>query len=179
MRQGMPAHIRSIRMDGFLNQALQAALDVIKSCFHYYNYTGMDNDRKESGFLEISHTADWAISVWAPDLEGLLVESARGMYALMHFQIQGEPRFERYFELQSEDAEEMLVSFLGELLHYAEYENICFDQIILRIQEYHLKANLTGSSIIKQHKEIKAVTYHNLRIKKIHDRLEATIVFDV
>ena len=34
------------------------------------------------GFEEITHTADWALRVWADDLEGLFAEAARGMYAL-------------------------------------------------------------------------------------------------
>ncbi len=36
-----------------------------------------------SGFREKDHTADWELEVWAPDLPGLLVEAARGMYWLM------------------------------------------------------------------------------------------------
>jgi SHS2 domain-containing protein len=34
------------------------------------------------GFEEKAHTADWALRVWADDLEGLFAEAARGMYAL-------------------------------------------------------------------------------------------------
>jgi SHS2 domain-containing protein len=139
----------------------------------------MVNDRKESGFLEISHTADYSIWVWAPDLTGLIAASGRGMYALMDCLFQPEPLIERYFEIQSGDAEEMLVAFLGELLHYVDQERIGFTNFNICIDHNRLVANLSGGYILKQGKEIKAVTFHNLSIQQIHSRFETTVVFDV
>jgi SHS2 domain-containing protein len=37
----------------------------------------------ESGFKEVSHTADLAVEVWAPDLEGLLRCAALALYHLL------------------------------------------------------------------------------------------------
>jgi len=139
----------------------------------------MIDDWKVSGFLEISHTADWAIRVWAPDLAGLMEESARGMYALMGCQLQLVPVIERSFEVQNGDAEDLLVAFLAEILNYAEQEKVGFESFNVRITHNYLAAQLSGGIIIHQGKEIKAVTYHNLSIQQIHDRFEATIVFDV
>ena len=139
----------------------------------------MVNDWKESGFIEISHTADWAIRVWASDLAGLMEESGRGMYALMDCQLQSEPVIERYFELHSGDGEDFLVAFLAELLYFAEYEEIGFVNFDIRIDLNRLTAHLTGGHIKKLGKEIKAVTYHNLSIQQVNGRFETTIVFDV
>ena len=139
----------------------------------------MVNDWQESGFIEISHTADCAIKVWASDLAGLMEESGRGMYALMDCQVQSEPVIERYFELQSGDAEDLVVAFLVELLHFAEKEKIGFANFNVHIDQNRLTAHLTGGHIIKLGKEIKAVTYHNLSIQQVHGRFETTIVFDV
>lgn len=139
----------------------------------------MIDDRKVSGFLEISHTADWAIRVWAPDLAGLMEEGARGMYALMECQLQLVPGTERHFELQSGDAEDLLVAFLAEILNYIEQDKVGFESFNLQVNQNGLAAQLTGGQIIHQGKEIKAVTYHNLSIQQVHGRFEATIVFDV
>jgi len=35
-----------------------------------------------SPYVEVEHTADWALRVWAPTLEELFVDAARGMYEL-------------------------------------------------------------------------------------------------
>jgi SHS2 domain-containing protein len=42
-----------------------------------------------------------------------------------------------------------------------------------------LHAELGGALIASQEKEIKAVTYHNLVIRRIHKGLAVNIVFDV
>jgi SHS2 domain-containing protein len=139
----------------------------------------MVNDLKGSGFLEISHTADWSIKVWAPDLAGLMEASGCGMYALMECQVQPEPVIERYIMLQSGDAETMLVAFLNELLYYLEQEKIGFTIFDIQIDQKRLTAQLSGGVVNRQRKEIKAVTYHNLSIQQVQGRLETTIVFDV
>ena len=38
--------------------------------------------RKDAGFQEIEHTADWALQVWAPDLPILFTLAAEGMNSL-------------------------------------------------------------------------------------------------
>ena len=52
------------------------------------------------GYEEISHTADWALRVWADDLAGLLVESAQGMNWLSGAELAESPRTKKTFETQ-------------------------------------------------------------------------------
>ncbi len=135
--------------------------------------------RNIQGYVEIAHTADWAIKVWAPDLAGLLVEAARGMVALMEFTFEGPKLADRQIELGAEDAEELLVSFLSELLFIGESEGIGFVNAHISLQGYHLSAIVDPRKILSQRKEIKAVTYHNLVIRECAEGLETVIVFDV
>ena len=65
------------------------------------------------GFEEKAHTADWALRVWADDLEGLFAEAARGMYALSGAQLAEGPQVKRSFAAQSADAESLPVAFLS------------------------------------------------------------------
>jgi SHS2 domain-containing protein len=132
-----------------------------------------------AGFLEITHTADWALKVWAADLPGLFVQAARGMYFLMEIGMTSQPRVHRVLELAADDAEGLLVSFLGELLYYLEQEKLAFDSILVSMDNLLLHAELEGSFITAQSKEIKAVTYHNLAIQKTGSGLEVTIVLDI
>ncbi|MGD9091344.1 MAG: archease [Anaerolineales bacterium] len=131
------------------------------------------------GFTERDHTADWELEVWAPDLPALLVEAARGMYSLSGTQVQEYPIVTRSFELSAIDAEGLLVSFLQELLYFAEMEDIAFNKLSLKVDGYDLQASLQGGKLHTQAKEIKAVTYHNMSIRETERGLEVCIVFDV
>ncbi|MGW8143575.1 MAG: archease [Anaerolineales bacterium] len=131
------------------------------------------------GFREIPHTADWELEVWAPDLESLLEQTARGMYHLTHLNLALGPRLTRKLELQFFEPEMLLVDFLTELIYFSESEKIAFDNFNLQIQGDRLIAHLSGSKIKSLAKEIKAATYHNLEIRDTGVGLVANIVFDV
>jgi len=131
------------------------------------------------GFEEISHTADWSIRVWADDLAGLLVESARGMNWLAGAELADQPRVKQSFEAEGPDGESMLVAFLSELVYYAEQQNLGFDDFAIETKNDRLKAEIEGAPLKSLSKAIKAVTWHNLKIKETERGLEVEIVFDV
>ena len=133
----------------------------------------------EAGFREIEHTADWELEVWAPDLLALLEQAAIGMYTLEGVRLRAESRVDRSFSLPMEDAESLLVRFLGELLYLGEQENLAFDRFDLHLDAGWLHARLAGAAIETVRKEIKAVTYHNLAIRTTGKGLDVHIVFDV
>jgi SHS2 domain-containing protein len=72
----------------------------------------MIQENSKSGYLELAHTADWALKVWAPDLVRLFIEAAAGMYMLMEVQLEHEPRSSVPLDLQAFDDESLLVAFL-------------------------------------------------------------------
>lgn len=131
------------------------------------------------GFIEIEHTADWALKVWAPDLSELFMQAAKGMYWLIETTLQTEPRQERAIALEGDDTETLLVGFLSELLYYGESEGLAFDAFDVSILGSSLAARVQGAPIAEQKKEIKAVTYHNLAIEQTPHGVQTTIVFDV
>ena len=134
----------------------------------------------EFGFRELAHTADWELEVWAPDLATLLEQAARGMYALSGMRLlPGLPQ-ERLIALHAADAEGLLVRFLTELLWVEQEEKLGFDQFAISVEgQCDLRAELSGSTIAKLDKEIKAVTYHNLAVQITSQGLQVNIVFDV
>ncbi len=138
----------------------------------------MDN-KKLRGYQELEHTADWELRVWAPDLAALFVEAARGMYALTGVRMGDGPETVRLLELDADDPESLLVAFLSELLFLGEQEALAFDQMALVVNDSSLRGDLRGRPVVSQDKEIKAVTYHNLRIKRGQRGLEVSLVFDV
>jgi SHS2 domain-containing protein len=132
-----------------------------------------------SGFKEIEHTADWELEAWAPDLPSLLEQAARGMYALSDTRLEPGPRQPHSLEIQARDAEGLLVSLLSELLFLAESEGLGFDSFQFSLDGLRLKARLAGAPIASFDKEIKAVTYHRLKIRETENGLLVNVVFDV
>src|SRR5512133_1831534 len=131
------------------------------------------------GFTEIEHTADWALKVWAADLANLFAQAAEGMYWLMETRLAPDPRVERVVEVEGIDAESRLVNFLSELLYLSESERLGFDQFEIAFNENNLRAVVRGAPVAERKKEIKAVTYHHLAIRRSGEVYTVTIVFDV
>ena len=134
---------------------------------------------EQSGFQEIEHTADWEFKVWAPDLKSLLTSAANGMYQLSNTVLAEGPRVVHDFEICFDDQETLLVDFLSELLFLGEQQGEAFDDYLFELQDKLIKVQVFGAPIDYQAKEIKAVTYHGMKIQEKEGSLEVNIVFDV
>ncbi|MBI4732104.1 MAG: archease [Chloroflexi bacterium] len=130
-------------------------------------------------YEEVQHTADWCLRVWAADLPSLFVEAARGMNALSGARQTPGLLTRRTFESAAPDPESLLVSFLSELVYAAEQEHLVFDNFKVEVDGQKVKIEMGGTPLASVDKTIKAVTYHNLHIRRTERGLEAEIVFDV
>lgn len=134
---------------------------------------------EDRGFEELEHTADWALRVWAPDFASLLETAAYGMKQLAEIKLARKRAYVCEMTLEAEDREGLLVKFLSEILYCAEVEHAGFSHFEIHVDGLRLRAIVYGASIVSQKKEIKAVTYHNLKIEETERGLEVEIVFDV
>ncbi len=132
-----------------------------------------------AGFQEVEHTADWALDVWAPTLAQLFEQAARGMLKLTGTELAGQARETRQLDLLAIDLESLLVNFLAELLFWGENECLAFDDFHLTIKGTHLTGWVEGVPIAALTREIKAVTYHNLKVCHDSGEFRVRIVFDV
>lgn len=135
----------------------------------------------------VEHTADIALQIHADNLTELFQLAAKGFKEVVADQIQFENLLsnELYFEAQS--IEELLVDFLSELnflLQTKEWLIKSIDYLALTVNdEYSLTATLSFGDIKNELEilkaEIKAVTYHNLRIENTGSGFTTTIIFDI
>ncbi|GAP62027.1 hypothetical protein ARMA_0450 [Ardenticatena maritima] len=135
-------------------------------------------------YEELSHTADLAIRVQAETREGVYECAALGMFDL----IAGGERHrvpclrEERRTLSSIDPESLLVDWLTELLVQHETSGEYLARVeIESLSDTTLTARLCWGTVdFEPFEDIKAVTYHDLRIAQREDGTwEATIVFDV
>jgi SHS2 domain-containing protein len=132
-----------------------------------------------SGYRELPHTADWELEIWAPDIGALLEQAARGMYHLCQAKLYSHPRLTHRIELIIIEPEILLIDFLTELIFLTESEGLAFDEFNLKFEGDRFIADVTGAKLESLSKEIKAVTYHNIKIRETRSELKANIVFDV
>lgn len=132
-------------------------------------------------WVEIDHTADWALKVAGSDLPRLFEHAAKGMVALIGGKPERQqPVFEKNIKVQAPDLETLLVDWLTELIYLVEDDHIIFSEIMIEsFDDLTLNAHVKGQSGSDIEKHIKAVTYHNLNIEHNDDGYSTTIVFDV
>jgi SHS2 domain-containing protein len=126
-------------------------------------------DQKD-GFFEIPHSADLALEVRAASLPGLF---------LMRMENHGGRQVSRKMVLQEIDLENLLVSFLNELLVDVQQNGKVYENLQLEINHFSLKGNMIGKKNCSFGRELKAVTYHDLKIIKITSGYKTAIVFDI
>ena len=131
------------------------------------------------GYREVEHTADWALEVWAPSVEELIEQAARGMYDLSSTSLTDAERTTRRIVVDAADAETALVGFLEELLYLQESERIAFETFRIELHGSELRADVEGAPVATQDKEIKAVTWHDLEVARTDSGFSARVVFDV
>ena len=139
-------------------------------------------NKEQTGFEEVSHTADLEIRVQAEDLESLFKAAANGMFYLCGVEDfeKGISSVTQSISLDAMDYEGLLILFLEELLYRLTEDYMVYEIGKISIDsEYSLKAKLKGTQIKSYQRDIKAVTYHNLNIQRTDEGYEVNIVFDI
>jgi len=135
-------------------------------------------------FEIIDHTADIGIVVHGADIKQVFANAALGLFNLMADLDNLKEDTRREIKLSAEDVEVLLIEWLNELIYISEVEHIIFKKFeIDELSNTNLKATCFGEKIKPgQHRlkrEIKAATYHMLRINKENGSYKVQIIFDI
>jgi SHS2 domain-containing protein len=135
---------------------------------------------KTAGFEEVAHTADVALRVWGRDLAELFASAARGLAYLIADLSGVTAAREEKVSLRSFDAESLLVAWLSELLYLTERDGVVFIEFDMqKVTPTELVAVARGGAPAEWRREVKAVTFSDLRIVRTEDGYTTTLVFDV
>ncbi len=135
----------------------------------------------------IEHTADIGIRVKGEDLEELFSNAALAMFDII---AEGKspsrqvtkPAIKNSINLKADSQDELFIDWLNELLSLsATKELIFFDFKIKKIKNNVLEAEVSGRNVkeYRVNSEIKAATYHQLKIADTADGWQAEVIFDV
>ncbi|MEW6144701.1 MAG: archease [Thermodesulfobacteriota bacterium] len=135
-------------------------------------------------FEVFEHTADIGVRVSGGDMAELLKNAALALMSLITVPESVRPAEEAVFEAEAETGEELLIKMLSEILYLHKVRKMVFCEADIKLADgYRLKAKLKGEKIDPGRHElqldIKAATYHNLKIQRVNDRFMAEIIFDI
>lgn len=138
-------------------------------------------------FEIIEHTADIGIIAYGKTKEEVFVNSAKGMFYILTEEEETCKNKSSYqFKLSADTLEDLLISWLSELLYIFETKLVILNKFVLEeFSDYNLIARVYGENIGHNNKkikrEIKAVTYHYLEFKKdeVSKLWRARVIFDI
>jgi SHS2 domain-containing protein len=140
--------------------------------------------KKMKPFRVLNHTADIGVVVNGRDLKALFENAGHAFFHLLTDLRKVRPRVEKKVEIGSESLERMMVDWLSELLYLHDVENLLFRTFrVESLGKDGLKARVVGEPfregihVIKT--EIKAVTYHQIRVAKEDGGWRAQVIFDL
>lgn len=143
----------------------------------------MRRSAKPPHYQLLDHTADLGMAVYAANLSELYSKSAFAMFDLIADTSKVEPKLSMVIEVEGNNPEELMVNWLSELLYVLESRSLLLVEFdILELDRNRLKAEVRGELYDPaRHEfftEIKAATYHQLRIEKVGNHWKVQIIFD-
>ena len=139
----------------------------------------MAKENIQDHYKEIEHTADIGLDVYAKDFSGLLHQAGLGMLQLLGVdkpEITAEILDVEFTFLQLED---VLVQALSEVLFQIEANDCIYLPQHVIIRDLNACVHYVGIDSEEDLSEIKAVTYHQMKIVDDEKGLHTIIVFDV
>ncbi len=133
----------------------------------------------------IDHTADIGIKVKGNDLKALFVNAAQAMFDVIAKRPKSLKKLKKErieVSLTATNIEELFVRWLSELLSLSDWKDIFFTEFhIAKLTETALKAAVAGlpQKHFEGKREVKAATYHNLKIVRQNNGYRAEVIFDV
>ena len=134
-------------------------------------------------FLE--HTADLKFRATGKSFEEALAESAKALFEAIAGKSEIDAKTEREFTVTIHLKEILVHDFLTELIFLFSTEHMLFSEFDLELKEalgYKLTAKVKGEEYDeKKHKllkEVKAVTYHDMKVEETADGWVIEVICD-
>jgi SHS2 domain-containing protein len=137
-----------------------------------------------TGYELFDHTADIGIRVFAPTMDGLIAPAALGLYAVIG-ELATNPTGRRVsLHYEGNDEAALLRDFLADLLlRFETNHQIVSEPRVQRFDAKRLELDAALADMDNDEcqfdREVKAVTYHELAIRRTPTGFEATLIVDI
>src|SRR5437899_678066 len=130
------------------------------------------------------HTADLGLRVRATDLDTLFIEAAQCLFsAIVEDPATVQPTKRIEVRIEGDDREYLLFDWLRELLYHFDAEHLLCGKFEAHVTDAGLTGSAWGEPLDRarhnlEH-EVKAITYHGLRVEKVGALWEAEVIVDI
>jgi SHS2 domain-containing protein len=130
------------------------------------------------------HTADLGLRVRAANLPTLFSDAARGLFSMIVPDSDSvRPVEEASFSIEGTDSELLLFDWLNELLFTFETRRLLLVRFDVRLGDFGLRATAHGEAFDEERHqldhEVKAITYHGLKLEKTGGEWLAEVIVDI
>ncbi len=138
----------------------------------------------ESGFRILEHPADIGIEARGRSLKDAFEYAALGLISIIVDPASVDPLEQRSVALRGRDSENLLVKWLSEIIYLYDGEDFLIRDIkIGKLSPTELKARLAGERVdLKKHNfkmDVKAITYHQLKVEERPDGYFVRVFLDI
>ena len=130
------------------------------------------------------HTADLGLRIRAATLDELFAEAAEAMFATIVENLRSvAPKQRVEVTLPADDREYLLFDWLKALLYQFDAEHLLFSRFEVHVADDGLKGVAWGEPLDRtRHElchEVKAITYHGLRVERTKEGWVAEVIVDI
>lgn len=129
----------------------------------------------------LEHKADLKIRIFGKSKKELFLNALLAMNFGLRPEILDGKSVKRKIKAKALDLSALLVDFLSEALYLTQAKKEIYESVnFIKFADLELEVEIFGKKTKKFGEDIKAVTYHNLKIiKNKNDVWQATVLFDV
>jgi len=130
------------------------------------------------------HTADLGLRVRARNLNGLFRDAAMGLFAMVVEEVpRGRKASSREISVRGRRYDYLLFDWLNELLYVFDTERLLLGNFEVEVSESGIVATLSAwpwdERFDRPLREVKAITYHGLRVEPVEDGWLAELIVDI
>ena len=133
-------------------------------------------------FEILEHKADLKIRAFGKDKKELFENAMIGMQSALRPKIKDKKlKIKKKIKIRSDDLSLLLVDFLSEINYLNEIDKEIYNNIkFKKFSDTELEGELFGQKVERFGEDIKAVTYHDLKVEEGKDKAwEAIVLFDI
>ncbi len=132
----------------------------------------------------IEHSGDLGLRAYGSSRKDVFANAAKALFEVLVVAETIEQRLEKVVHVEADALDELMVSWLSELLFLFDSEGLLLNKFDIKsIEDHKLEAIVRGETLdLERHEiktEIKAVTYHKLYVKKVNTTWESQVILDL
>ena len=147
-------------------------------------YASLDTTITTAMYETFEHTADIGLRARAADLDTLFAEAAKAFFSVIvenHDEVRAVEQFS--ISVETDERDDLLYDWLAELLYLFDTEHVLFCEFDVTVRAGGLTATVRGESVdTDRHRldmEVKAITYHELKVERDSDGWLAEVIVDL